>query len=53
VPGSSFKAYPGLRHEIFNEPEQEQVFADVLEFVERVALREERAPTRPAAAASA
>jgi alpha-beta hydrolase superfamily lysophospholipase len=26
----TLKIYPGLYHEIFNEPEQEQVFADVL-----------------------
>ena len=53
VPGSSFRPYPGLRHEIFNEPEHEQVFADVLAFVERTALRDERSPARGAAAASA
>ena len=27
------KTYPGLLHEIFNEPEHEQVFEDLLEWV--------------------
>jgi alpha-beta hydrolase superfamily lysophospholipase len=31
--GSALRLYPGLRHEIFNEPEQEDVFADLLEWV--------------------
>jgi acylglycerol lipase len=29
VPGSAFKSYPGLRHEIFNEPERETVYRDL------------------------
>jgi alpha-beta hydrolase superfamily lysophospholipase len=29
APGSELRTYPGLRHEIFNEPEQERVFEDV------------------------
>jgi alpha-beta hydrolase superfamily lysophospholipase len=29
-PGHRLRVYPKLRHEIFNEPEQEQVFEDVL-----------------------
>ncbi|MGH0028653.1 MAG: alpha/beta hydrolase [Myxococcota bacterium] len=29
IPDCRYVSYPGLRHEIFNEPEQEQVFADV------------------------
>lgn len=32
--GSALRTYPGLRHEIFNEPEHEQVFGDVLGWVE-------------------
>ena len=28
--GSELKLYAGLRHEIFNEPEREQIFADLL-----------------------
>jgi alpha-beta hydrolase superfamily lysophospholipase len=32
---SELRVYPGLRHEIFNEPEQEQVFADVLAWIEK------------------
>ena len=31
--GSNLRIYPGLRHEIFNEPEQESVFADLLEWL--------------------
>jgi len=31
--GSDRRVYPGLRHEIFNEPEQESVFADLLEWL--------------------
>lgn len=30
VPGSAIKTYPNLRHEIFNEPERVQVYADLL-----------------------
>jgi len=30
APGSALRLYPGLRHEIFNEPEAEKVFEDVL-----------------------
>ena len=29
APDARYVSYPGLRHEIFNEPEQEQVFEDV------------------------
>jgi alpha-beta hydrolase superfamily lysophospholipase len=29
VPDCSYRSYPELRHEIFNEPEREKVFADV------------------------
>lgn len=32
-PPSAMKIYPGLLHEIFNEPEQEDVFNDLLEWV--------------------
>ena len=32
VPGSEIHIYPGLRHEIFNEPEREQVLSDVLQW---------------------
>jgi alpha-beta hydrolase superfamily lysophospholipase len=34
VPGSASRIYPELYHEIFNEPEQEAVFADVLAWLE-------------------
>jgi alpha-beta hydrolase superfamily lysophospholipase len=36
TPASACKLYPGLRHEIFNEPEREQVWLDVLRFVREV-----------------
>lgn len=35
TPGSDLRIYPELRHEIFNEPEREQVFADLLEWVRK------------------
>lgn len=31
---ASLRIYPGLYHEIFNEPEQQQVFADLLEWLQ-------------------
>jgi alpha-beta hydrolase superfamily lysophospholipase len=31
----TLKIYPGLYHEIFNEPEREQVFADALDWCDR------------------
>ncbi len=34
-PGSDLQVYARLRHEIFNEPEQEQVFRDLLDWLER------------------
>jgi alpha-beta hydrolase superfamily lysophospholipase len=34
--GSRLTTYPGLRHEIFNEPEQEQVFADLWRWLEEL-----------------
>jgi alpha-beta hydrolase superfamily lysophospholipase len=34
VPGSDVRIYPELYHEIFNEPEQEKVFADVLHWLD-------------------
>lgn len=37
VPGSALRVYPGLRHEIFNEPEHEEVFADVLQWIQAIA----------------
>jgi acylglycerol lipase len=46
APGSRLRTYPGLRHEIFNEPEQESVFGDLLDWVrerEAAALRPEPA----------
>jgi acylglycerol lipase len=40
VPGSALRIYPDLRHEIFNEPEREKVFTDVLEWMQAIAERE-------------
>jgi alpha-beta hydrolase superfamily lysophospholipase len=33
--GSDLRLYPGLRHEIFNEPEREKVFGDLLDWVRK------------------
>jgi alpha-beta hydrolase superfamily lysophospholipase len=32
-PGHRLRIYPQLRHEVFNEPEQEQVLEDVFEWL--------------------
>jgi alpha-beta hydrolase superfamily lysophospholipase len=37
VPASDLRVYPELRHEIFNEPEREAVFEDVLAWMRRPA----------------
>jgi lysophospholipase len=42
VTGSELRIYPNLRHEIFNEPEREQVYQDMLDWIERVAAGRER-----------
>lgn len=34
APPSEIRIYPGLRHEIFNEPEQESIFEDVRSWLE-------------------
>ncbi len=34
VPDCRYRSYPGLRHEIFNEPEREAVFQDVQRWME-------------------
>jgi alpha-beta hydrolase superfamily lysophospholipase len=34
VAGSDLRIYPELRHEIFNEPERERVYLDILEWLE-------------------
>jgi alpha-beta hydrolase superfamily lysophospholipase len=36
TPTSDLRIYPGLRHEIFNEPEREAVFADLLAWLRDV-----------------
>jgi len=35
APGAELHVYPGLRHEIFNEPERETVFEDLLGWMRR------------------
>ena len=35
APGCRYRSYPDLRHEIFNEPEREVVFADVQTWLEQ------------------
>ena len=35
VAGSELRTYPKLRHEIFNEPERETVFEDLLDWIRR------------------
>lgn len=37
TPGTRLRIYEGLRHEIFNEPERESIYADVLEWLDREA----------------
>ncbi len=37
--GSALRTYPGLRHEIFNEPEAETVYADVLAWLDKLDTR--------------
>lgn len=34
IQGSACKTYPGLRHEVFQEPEHEKVYNDVLRWIE-------------------
>jgi alpha-beta hydrolase superfamily lysophospholipase len=35
APGSELRLYPDLRHEIFNEPEAEAIFGDVLDWLRK------------------
>lgn len=35
TPGRDFRVYPGLYHEIFNEPEQQRVYQDILDWLDR------------------
>jgi alpha-beta hydrolase superfamily lysophospholipase len=37
-PASELRLYPGLRHEIFNEPQAERVYADAVEWLEKQGL---------------
>jgi alpha-beta hydrolase superfamily lysophospholipase len=36
TPGSAFRSYPGLLHEIFNEPERESIYEDVWRWLEEL-----------------
>ena len=36
IEGSDLRIYPKLRHEIFNEPEREQVYMDILDWLEGI-----------------
>jgi alpha-beta hydrolase superfamily lysophospholipase len=51
---SDLRIYPGLRHEIFNEPEREAVFEDLLGWMRRAAppLSGEDGGSAPASGAS-
>lgn len=40
---NTLKIYPGLYHEIFNEPEREEIFAEVLAWCDRHLRREDQA----------
>jgi alpha-beta hydrolase superfamily lysophospholipase len=50
APSKMFKIYPGLRHELHNEPERAQVLADYVEWMKSVirteSLGREEAPSR-------
>lgn len=37
--GSELRTYPELRHEVFNEPEQEDVLGDVADWIEKLGTR--------------
>ena len=39
---SALQIYPELRHEIFQEPEREQVWADILDWLDRGSAEERR-----------
>lgn len=43
-PASEIRIYPELRHEIFNEPERETVYADLHAWMERVCEQKASAP---------
>jgi alpha-beta hydrolase superfamily lysophospholipase len=43
APAAELRIYPGLRHEIFNEPEREKVYCDLLEWILRVERGEAKA----------
>ena len=48
----AYKIYPGARHEVLNETNREEVYADVLAFVERVCGQPARRTDGPAQAPS-
>lgn len=52
VPGSALRCYPGLRHEILNEPERASIYADVHEWLQGVLRGAEPAGARAAGASA-
>jgi len=46
TPGSAIEVFPKLRHEIFNEPEQETVFLRLLDWVQEIGDRAPAAEAR-------
>lgn len=47
APDARYVSYPGLRHEIFNEPEREKVFQDVQRWILERERQRERNPAAP------
>jgi alpha-beta hydrolase superfamily lysophospholipase len=52
VPPSALHVYPGLRHEIFNEPEQEEIFDEVLTWLRGLAAGQSARASQAAVGAS-
>ena len=50
VEGCRLEIYPGLRHEIFNEPEREAVLDDLIDWIESVQSGAGRVAPGPGAA---
>jgi alpha-beta hydrolase superfamily lysophospholipase len=51
VRGSAIRIYPDLRHEIFNEPEREQVYGDMQAWIDERLAAGQSQPEAPGAAA--
>jgi alpha-beta hydrolase superfamily lysophospholipase len=52
VAGSAIRIYPKLRHEIFNEPEREQVFGDMQAWIDERLMERDGAPAASADSAA-